>query len=71
MSELNSTASVTAHKAFDTVLDTPSATLPPVLDTTPNRMLSDCRSYVRDKPLTIVGVAVASGFLLSWALRQR
>ncbi|RFO97156.1 hypothetical protein DIC66_08410 [Rhodoferax lacus] len=29
------------------------------------------RGYVREKPLTSVGVAVATGFLLSWALRQR
>lgn len=35
------------------------------------RMVGSCRSYVRSKPLTAVGVAVASGFLLSWALRQR
>jgi len=26
---------------------------------------------VREKPLTSIGIAVASGFLLSWALRQR
>ena len=35
------------------------------------RMVSGCRGYVRAKPLTSVGLAVASGFLLSWALRQR
>jgi ElaB/YqjD/DUF883 family membrane-anchored ribosome-binding protein len=35
------------------------------------RMVSGCRSYVRDKPLTSIGVALASGFLLSLALRQR
>lgn len=29
------------------------------------------RGYVREQPLTAVGVALASGFLLSWALRQR
>ncbi len=28
-------------------------------------------AYVREQPLTAVGVALASGFLLSWALRQR
>jgi ElaB/YqjD/DUF883 family membrane-anchored ribosome-binding protein len=28
------------------------------------------RSYVRDQPLTSVGVALATGYLLSWALRK-
>jgi ElaB/YqjD/DUF883 family membrane-anchored ribosome-binding protein len=35
------------------------------------RMVSCGRNYVRAKPLTSIGVAVASGFLLSWAMRQR
>ncbi len=29
------------------------------------------RSYIREKPLTALGVAVASGYLLGWALRRR
>ncbi len=36
-----------------------------------NRATNTARGYVREKPLTAVGVAVASGFLLSWLLRQR
>lgn len=35
------------------------------------RMGSKCRSYVRERPLTSVGVAVASGYLLAWLLRNR
>jgi ElaB/YqjD/DUF883 family membrane-anchored ribosome-binding protein len=35
------------------------------------RMAGGARGYVRDQPLTAVGVAVASGFLLSWLLRRR
>ena len=35
------------------------------------RMVSSCRGYVREKPLTSLGIAVASGFLISLALRQR
>jgi ElaB/YqjD/DUF883 family membrane-anchored ribosome-binding protein len=36
------------------------------------RVVGGARSYVRTQPLTTVGVAVAAGFLLSWALlRQR
>ena len=29
------------------------------------------RAYVREQPLTSIGIAVASGFLLSWLLRKR
>jgi ElaB/YqjD/DUF883 family membrane-anchored ribosome-binding protein len=35
------------------------------------RMAGGARGYVREQPLTAVGVAVASGFLLSWLLRRR
>ena len=35
------------------------------------RATQSCRDYVREKPLTSIGIAVASGFLLSCALRQR
>ena len=36
-----------------------------------SRMVSSCRGYIREKPLTSLGIAVASGFLISLALRQR
>jgi ElaB/YqjD/DUF883 family membrane-anchored ribosome-binding protein len=36
-----------------------------------SRLTKTCRTYVQEKPLTSLGIAVASGFLLSWALRQR
>lgn len=29
------------------------------------------RAYVREQPLTSIGIAVASGYLLSWLLRKR
>ncbi len=35
------------------------------------RVTDSARGYVREKPMTAVGVAVAAGFLLSWLLRQR
>jgi ElaB/YqjD/DUF883 family membrane-anchored ribosome-binding protein len=28
------------------------------------RLMKNCRSYVRDKPVTSVGIALAAGFLL-------
>ncbi len=30
-----------------------------------------CRGYVRDKPITSLGIAVAAGFLISWMLSRR
>ena len=41
------------------------------LKDTQSRLATSCRGYVREKPMTSLGIAVASGFLLSWALRQR
>jgi ElaB/YqjD/DUF883 family membrane-anchored ribosome-binding protein len=29
------------------------------------------RAFVREQPLTSIGIAVASGYLLSWLLRKR
>ena len=41
------------------------------LKNTQSRIASEARNYVREKPMTAVGVAVATGFLLSWLLRKR
>lgn len=38
---------------------------------THTKAVGGARSYVRAQPLTAVGLSVAAGFLLSWALRQR
>lgn len=35
------------------------------------RLTNSCRSYVQTQPLTALGIAVASGFLLSWAISKR
>lgn len=35
------------------------------------RITEACREHVRDNPMTSLGIAVAAGFLLSWALRSR
>jgi ElaB/YqjD/DUF883 family membrane-anchored ribosome-binding protein len=34
-------------------------------------MVANCRSYIRDNPITAVGAAVAAGFLLSRLLSSR
>lgn len=35
------------------------------------RITETCRSQVREKPMTAVGIALAAGFLLSWWLSPR
>ena len=35
------------------------------------QLIEDCRVYVRDNPITSVGIAVAAGFLLSRVLSGR
>lgn len=35
------------------------------------RAVEQCRGYVRDKPVTALGIAIAAGFLLSRLLRSR
>jgi ElaB/YqjD/DUF883 family membrane-anchored ribosome-binding protein len=35
------------------------------------QLVEDCRSYVRDNPLSSLGIAVAAGFLLSRLLSGR
>ena len=35
------------------------------------RFSETCRDYVREKPITSLGIAVAAGFLLSWVLSRR
>lgn len=35
------------------------------------QLIEDCRVYVRDNPITSVGIAVAAGFLLSHVVNGR
>ena len=35
------------------------------------QLIEDCRVYVRDNPITSVGIAVAAGFLLSRVVNGR
>jgi ElaB/YqjD/DUF883 family membrane-anchored ribosome-binding protein len=35
------------------------------------QLMEDCRGYVRDNPITSLGIAVAAGFLLSRVLSGR
>ncbi len=35
------------------------------------RLSESCRCQIREKPLAAIGIAVATGFLLSWLVRSR
>ena len=35
------------------------------------RVADNCRGYVRDRPMTSLGIAAAAGLLLGWALSRR
>ena len=41
------------------------------LKNTQVRAMEQCRGYVRDKPVTALGIAIAAGFLLSRLWRSR
>jgi hypothetical protein len=36
-----------------------------------SRASESCRTFVQEKPLTSIGIAMASGLVLGWALRSR
>ena len=38
---------------------------------TQSRLTENCRAQIQEKPLIMLGIGVAAGFLLSWLLRQR
>jgi len=41
------------------------------LKNTEHQLVENCRTYVRDNPITSLGIAVAAGFLLSRLLSGR
>jgi ElaB/YqjD/DUF883 family membrane-anchored ribosome-binding protein len=66
-----------AHKAVDWAADTAQNARDSLSDTghdlkeTQERWLALTREYVQENPVTAVGIAVASGFLLSRILRSK
>jgi len=41
------------------------------LKTAEKQLMANCRGYIRDNPITSLGIAVAAGFLLSRLLSDR
>lgn len=66
-----------AHQVVDKLADAASSASQ-MLDTrsaqlkdAQQRLTESCRTYVREKPMTSLGYAVAAGFVLSWLLSRR
>lgn len=70
-------AAAGAHKAVDWAADTANNATDSLSDTghelkaTQERWLAIAREYVQDNPATSIGIALASGYLLSRILRAR
>ncbi|QWF69390.1 DUF883 domain-containing protein [Methylomonas paludis] len=70
-------ASNFAHEAVDTLAKVTSQAADALDDKTTHlkyaeqRLLKNCHVYIRDNPATALGIAVATGFLLSRILSSR
>ena len=70
-------ASHTAHEAVDKIASATNQTAEALGDkgkqvqNAEKQVVENCRAYVRDNPITSLGIAVAAGFLLSRLLSGR
>ena len=75
--EITDKVSNSAHAAYDKIADATSQAAETLgekgeqLKKAEQKLIEDCRVYVRDNPITSVGIAVAAGFLLSRLLSRR
>lgn len=66
-----------AHKVLDRVSSAASQTADvwseksEQLKEAQAKLAASTRSYVQEKPIAAIGIAVATGFVLSWLLRKR
>lgn len=71
------TALQSAHGAVDKIADMTNQAVEAFgdkgkeLQNAEKQLVADCRGYVRDNPVTSLGIAVAAGFLLSRLLSSR
>ena len=69
--------SKSAHEAYDKISDATSQAKEALgekgeqLMKTEQRLMKNCRGFIRDNPMTSVGIAAATGFLLSRLLSGR
>ncbi len=70
-------ASKSAHEAVDKIANAGNQAAETIgekgeqLKNTEQQLVENCRGYVRDNPITSLGIAVAAGFLLSRLLSGR
>ena len=70
-------ASKSAHEAVDKIASATNQAAEALdqkgeqLKNAEQQLMENCRSYVRDNPITSLGIAVAAGFLLSRLLSGR
>lgn len=70
-------ASKSAHEAVDKIANAGNHAAEAIgekgeqLKNAEKQVMENCRSYIRDNPITSLGVAVAAGFLLSRLLSGR
>jgi len=66
-----------AHEAFDKIADVTNQATEALgekgeqLQNAEQQLMASCRGYVRDNPITSLGIAAAAGFLLSRLLSGR
>lgn len=69
--------STTAHEAVDKIASATNRAADAIsekgeqLKNAEQQMMENCRSYVRDNPITSLGIAAAAGFLLSRLISGR
>ncbi|MEQ1527961.1 MAG: DUF883 domain-containing protein [Methylococcales bacterium] len=67
----------TAQEAFDKIVNVSNQAKDALGNTgqewksAEQKLVKNCRSYVRDNPLTSLGIATAAGFLISRLLSRR
>ena len=69
--ETTDKAANSTHEAYDKIANEPNQAAETLgekgeqLKNAEQQIMEDCRVYVRDNPITSLGIAVAAGFLLS------
>ena len=58
------------HRAIERATDAARPAVDQLMHA-PAQLTRSCRNYVHEKPMTSLGIALASGFLLSWMLQRR
>ena len=70
-------ASNSAHEAFDKIANATSHAAEALgekgeqMKKAEQQLMKNCRGYISDNPMTSVGIALATGFLLSRLLSRR